>query len=131
VPLSETPALIGASRGKINFDVNVDQLVYWNDPQGTRDIEFKSQFIGDKSEKTKYITFEPDGVWNNVRMNLEVIFIIAAATGRTLVLPPEYAVYLLAVSQYRGFGDFFPLKTPDFQKRIPYINYGRIHSIGR
>jgi len=125
LPISDTPALIGASRGKIKCDVNVDSLVYWNDPQGTRDLEFQSPFIGEISGKTKYITFEPDrGGWNNIRMNLEIIFIVAATTGRTLVLPPESPLYLLAADtkdKHRGFGDFFPLKTPEFYKRVPIL----------
>lgn len=47
----------------------------------------------------KYLTFEADrGGWNNIRMSLEIVFIIAAATGRTLVLPPDAPLYLLTVS---------------------------------
>lgn len=103
LPLSETPALIGGSRGHIQCEVDVDELVYWNDPQGTRDVNFQSPFTGkshgDEEQKTKYLTFEPDrGGWNNIRMNLENVFILAAATGRTLVMPPAVPVYLLNVS---------------------------------
>lgn len=43
-PANETPALDGASRAHIECDVNVDSLAYWNDPQGTRDVNFKSPF---------------------------------------------------------------------------------------
>lgn len=43
-PASETPALDGASRAHIECDINVDSLAYWNDPQGTRDVNFKSPF---------------------------------------------------------------------------------------
>ena len=43
-PTSETPALVGAKRGHIDCDVNVDSLAYWNDPQGARDISFDSPF---------------------------------------------------------------------------------------
>ena len=106
LPLSETPALVGGSRGHIQCEVDVDELVYWNDPQGTRDVNFQSPFTGkshggDGEEKTKYLTFEPDrGGWNNIRMNLENVFILAAATGRTLVMPPAVPVYLLTVSSW-------------------------------
>jgi hypothetical protein len=49
---------------------------------------------------TKYISFSPDrGGWNNIRMSMEIIFVIAAASGRTLVLPPEQPLYLLHVSR--------------------------------
>jgi len=43
-PLLETPALVGAKRGHIECDVNVDSLAYWNSPQGVRDMEFHSPF---------------------------------------------------------------------------------------
>lgn len=43
-PANETPAVAGASRAHIECDVNVDSLAYWNDPQGTRDVDFKSPF---------------------------------------------------------------------------------------
>lgn len=38
------------------------------------------------------------GGWNNIRMCMEIIFIFAAATGRTLVMPPDQPLYLLHVS---------------------------------
>lgn len=43
-PMSETPALVGAKRGKITCDVNVDSLAYWNDPTGEKDQNFESPF---------------------------------------------------------------------------------------
>ena len=39
------------------------------------------------------------GGWNNIRMSLEIVMIIAAASGRTLVLPPDAPLYLLTVSE--------------------------------
>lgn len=122
-PSSETPALDGSSRAHIECDVNVDSLAFWNDPQGTRDVNYKSPFaikvrnsgtVCDERRRgshvftffmftqddTKYISFSPDrGGWNNVRMSMEIIFVIAAASGRTLVLPPEQPLYLLHVSR--------------------------------
>ena len=47
LPMSETPALIGASKGIIECDVDVNSLVYWNDPQGSRDINYVSPFVGE------------------------------------------------------------------------------------
>lgn len=109
LPMEQTPALIGASRGHIKCDVDVDTLVYWNDPQGDRDRNFQSPFaVPSASGKPKYITFEPDrGGWNNIRMNLETVFIFAAATGRTLVLPPAAPLYLMNVSK-----KWVPTTTP-------------------
>ena len=44
----------------------------------------------------KFLLFEPDrGGWNNIRMAAETAMIIAHASGRTLVLPPEEKWYLL------------------------------------
>uniref|UniRef100_A0A7S2W8P9 O-fucosyltransferase family protein n=1 Tax=Eucampia antarctica TaxID=49252 RepID=A0A7S2W8P9_9STRA len=120
--MSQTPALIGARKAKIKCDSNVDYLAYWNDPQGTQDINFKSPFLGDNSSgETKYLAFAPDiGGWNNVRMGLESILVLAAATGRTLVLPPNKAIYLM--NTVRGFGDFLTLHNPEFLKKVPIIS---------
>jgi hypothetical protein len=55
---------------------------------------------------------------------MEIIFVIAAATGRTLVLPPKEPLYRLGAdkeNRQRGFADFFPLDTPEFSKRIKTI----------
>lgn len=73
--MEKTPALVGASRGKISCDVDVDSLVYWNVPQGKRDREFVSPF---RSDKRQYITFWQDGGrFNNIRMGFEIIMVYA------------------------------------------------------
>lgn len=52
------------------------------------------------------------GGWNNIRMQMELVLVLAYATGRTLVLPPDQPMYLL--NQGKGhqkahsFADFFP-----------------------
>jgi len=93
--------ILGSKRGHIECDVDVDDLVYWNDRQGYRDLEFVSPFHHGYTDKNavKYVTFEPDrGGWNNMRMSMEIMFVFAAATGRTIVLPPSQPLYLLNVS---------------------------------
>eukprot|EP00537_Pseudo-nitzschia_pungens_P010966 CAMPEP_0172397068 /NCGR_PEP_ID=MMETSP1061-20121228/28798_1 /TAXON_ID=37318 /ORGANISM="Pseudo-nitzschia pungens, Strain cf. pungens" /LENGTH=1135 /DNA_ID=CAMNT_0013129133 /DNA_START=138 /DNA_END=3545 /DNA_ORIENTATION=+ len=124
-PKEETPALDGASRGTIQCDLNVDSMAYWNDPQGTKDEKFVSPFSTNDSAE-KYISFSTDrGGWNNVRMSMEIIFVIAAATERTLVLPPREPLYRLnadTAHKERGFADFFPLGTPEFAKRVKIIS---------
>lgn len=79
LPLDQTPALIGASRGSVRCDVDVSNLVYWNDPQGIRDVDFVSPFRKLTSGgKTPYITFWQDpGRFNNIRMSLEIILVFA------------------------------------------------------
>jgi len=121
----QTPALVGAAKGSISCDINADSLVYWNDPQGQRDISFKSPFSS-KGKTKKYLTFEPDhGGWNNMRMSLEIMFVIAAATERILVLPPDQTMYLLNQDSQRatrGFADFFNLKSNKaLDKRLEII----------
>lgn len=120
LPFEETPALIGARRGHIKCDVNVDDLAYWNNPQGLRDDEFVTHF---KEPTDRYISFEPDpGGWNNIRMSMEVIFVLAAATGRTLVLPPRAPMYLLGDGSQnaRSFGNFFPINE-ELKKKVNVI----------
>lgn len=125
-PMDQTPAVVGAQRAHIECDVNVDSLAYWNDPQSPRDQAFVSPFAAEGDEK--YISFSPDpGGWNNIRMSMEIIFVIAAATGRTLVLPPKEPLYLLRHAKkgdlrHRGFADFYPLQGVEFQKRVKVIS---------
>uniref|UniRef100_A0A7S1FL83 Uncharacterized protein n=1 Tax=Corethron hystrix TaxID=216773 RepID=A0A7S1FL83_9STRA len=59
LPLEQTPAVVGAERGHINCEIDVDKLAYWNDPRGKRDAEFVSEYRVPEGE-TRYITFEPD-----------------------------------------------------------------------
>ena len=57
-------------------------------------------------------------------MSMEIIFVIAAVTGRTLVLPPREPLYRLRADKdnvFRGFADFFPLDDIEFNKRVKII----------
>ena len=113
-PLELTPALVGARRAHIECDLPVDSLAYWNDPIGERDLNYETPYKPKlEPGRVQYITFTPDrGGWNNVRMSMEIIFVLAAATGRTLVLPPKEPLYLLVrcliwPSPYLGSKFFF------------------------
>ncbi|GAX18600.1 hypothetical protein FisN_10Hh193 [Fistulifera solaris] len=71
---------------------DASEMIYWRDI--TTDAAYTSPFYNSKA--TKYLTFEPDkGGWNNVRMNLETVIVMAHAMGRTLVMPPSQEYYLL------------------------------------
>ncbi len=59
------------------------------------------------------------GGFNNIRMSLENIIVFAAATGRTLVLPPPEQIYLL--SGVRSLADFFPFLSESFKRRVDVI----------
>ena len=136
-PMEQTPAVVGAKRAHVECDVNVDSIAYWNSPTGKFDETFQSPFAYNNAdadgqnqpsnEEEKYISFAADrGGWNNVRMSMEIIFVVAAATGRTLVLPPKEPLYLLHAdkgSKYRGFADFFPIHTEAFRKRVKVISF--------
>lgn len=118
LPFDQTPALVGAKRGHIQCDVDVDDLAYWNSPQGLRDEEFETFY---KNPPNRYLTFSPDpGGWNNIRMAMELTFVLAAATGRTLVLPPDAPMYLLGdgTANARSFAHFFPIEDAAFKKRV-------------
>ena len=85
----------GSKRGKVHCDSDVSSLVsYWNNPLSDADREFQSPFLNNPSSndvinsETRYLSFEPDkGGWNNIRMEFEIMVVLAAATGRTLILP--------------------------------------------
>ena len=155
-PMKDTPALIGAKRGTVECDTNVDAMAYWNNPQGKRDEEFVTPFgLSGSDSKPKYLVFTPDkvtclcivsayliktqtlcltldlvfyfykqGGFNNVRMSFEIIFIIAAALDRILVLPPEQPMYLLRnddLKKHRGLDGFFDMDGDDYKGRVKYM----------
>jgi GDP-fucose protein O-fucosyltransferase len=132
LPFSQTPALWGAQRGHIICDSPIDQndLAYWNDPVGIRDLQFQTPFISVNQKKNKlssptesFLSFQPDpGGWNNVRMSFESMVVFAAATGRTLILPPRAPFYLLAWGKEgaRTYGNFWSMSS--LERRIPIIS---------
>lgn len=97
------------------------EIIYWKDVPG--DIEFESPITPHHGiHHDRYISFEYDnGGWNNVRMSLECLIVVAHATGRTLVVPPQQHLYLLGQTHKdkhdkkahdeMGFEDFFDIPT--------------------
>ena len=57
-------------------------------------------------------------------MQMELVLVFAAATGRTLVLPPDQPMYLLHHGQghqkHHNFADFFPFEV--IRQRLPVIS---------
>jgi hypothetical protein len=69
-------------------------MVYWQEIKS--DSLYMSPFkkinleYTKSTQKTRYLTFEPDGGgWNNIRMSMESVIALAIAMGRTLVMPPQ------------------------------------------
>ena len=153
MPPNQTPALVGARRGHINCkdthpaveSVISSMLAFWNDPVGTRDYNaglpnvISHPFImpplsmeeakTPKISRRRYLTFETDaGGWNNIRMSFENTVVLAAAMGRTVVLPPEQTMYLLSSTlgknnsrKERGLFDYYNFNM-DLQRRVPIIS---------
>jgi len=115
----------GARPGRVRCDGDPDRevygrLAYWDDPRSDRDRAMAASpppFSRDPAaaedesgeavvRRKRYLSFEPDcGGWNNIRMEFETMVVIAAATGRTLVMPPDSPLYLLtkdAKSKHRS-----------------------------
>ena len=58
-------------------------------------------------------------------MSFEIIFLISAALGRILVLPPEQPMYLLrndGRKKHRGLDGFFDMDGNDYKKRVKYMS---------
>lgn len=105
------------------------EMVYWEDipadsewispfhPIRTSSTQGQGGVSGGQQWEEKYLTFEPDkGGWNNIRMAMETVLVMAAGMGRTLVLPPEKGMYLLKKGQGKQkntftFHDFFELDS--------------------
>jgi len=86
------------------------EMIYWEDIP--KDAQYVSPFACDE-KSPKYLTFEPDFAgWNNVRMAMETATVLAQATGRILVLPPEQTIASLGDDSKQAnnqftFKDFF------------------------
>jgi len=120
----------GSERGHVECDdPDISHIVsYWNDPRSDFDRTFQSPFLtyppssssghdttainnNQQEERTRYLSFEPDcGGWNNIRMEFEIMVVLASATNRTLILPPDNPLYLLyrdKSNKHRGIQKFF------------------------
>lgn len=99
------------------------EIIYWRRVPG--DWTYESPVTPHHDEHhEKYITFQYDaGGWNNIRMGMEILIVVAHAMGRTVVMPPPQRLYLLGQAHHDkdkgktvkaptyGFEDFFNLET--------------------
>jgi hypothetical protein len=97
------------------------EVIYWKIVPG--DASYESPITPHHADHhDKYLTFEYDaGGWNNVRMGMECLLVVAHAMGRTLVVPPQQHLYLLGQTHKdkhdskahdeMGFEDFFDLEV--------------------
>lgn len=104
---------------KCNGSYVDSEIIYWKIVPGDR--SFESPITPHHADHhDKYLSFEYDaGGWNNVRMGMECLLVVAHAMGRTLVVPPQQHLYLLGVNHQdkgdqaphdeMGFEDFFDL----------------------
>jgi hypothetical protein len=116
-----TEAVQGEQRGKLlcNGTLVDSEVIYWKLVGG--DSEYESPVTPHHSEHDdRYLTFAYDGGgWNNVRMGVECVIVMAHAMGRTLVIPPQQHLYLLdkthkdhheeTAHDEMGFDDFFDI----------------------
>lgn len=104
---------------KCNGEYIDSEIIYWKRVKGDRHYESPITPHHD-NHHDKYLTFEYDhGGWNNVRMALECVLVVAHATGRNLVIPPQQHLYLLGATHKdkhdkeahdeMGFADFFDI----------------------
>ena len=95
------------------------EVIYWRIVPG--DAHYESPITPHHGlHHDRYLSFEYDqGGWNNVRMSLECLIVVAHAMGRTLVIPPQQHLYLLGATHQdkhdtkahdeMGFEDFFDI----------------------
>ena len=104
------------------------EIIYWKVVPGDRTYESPiTPHHADHHDK--YLTFEYDqSGWNNMRMAMEILLMVAHATGRTIVAPPPQHLYLLSVKHKHhgemnyhfktGFEDFYDLELLKSQQGL-------------
>lgn len=104
------------------------EIIYWKVVPGDRTYESPiTPHHADHHDK--YLTFEYDqSGWNNMRMAMECLLVVAHATGRTIVAPPPQHLYLLSEKHkhhgeknfhYKtGFEDFYDLELLKSQQGL-------------
>eukprot|EP00986_Skeletonema_menzelii_P005115 scaffold1811_cov145-Skeletonema_menzelii.AAC.6 len=116
-PVHDLAGLSCSDHGGPSDDL-AKEMIYWSDIPS--DDKFVSP-IGANSDKRKYLTFEPDGGgFNNIRMSMETMIVMAHAMSRTLVMPPSQGMYLLRKDRGKqrvhfSFDDFYHLEQVGYE----------------
>eukprot|EP00985_Skeletonema_marinoi_P018595 scaffold10417_cov137-Skeletonema_marinoi.AAC.19 len=114
-PVHDLAGLSCSDHGGPSDDL-AKEMIYWSDIPS--DDAFVSP-IGANSKKRKYLTFEPDGGgFNNIRMSMETMIVMAHAMSRTLVMPPSQGMYLLrkgSGKKHFSFDDFYHLEQVGYE----------------
>lgn len=107
-----------AAFGGPDDEIAAKEMMYWSDIPSDSDYVSPFKRNNDlKGGSIQYMTFEPDGGgWNNIRMAMETVVVMAHAMGRTLVMPPAQGMYLLRKDRNKqqtdfSFADFFHLES--------------------
>lgn len=123
----ESPKEEGSERRgllKCNGKLVDSEVIYWKIVPG--DNVFESPITPHHGlHHDRYLSYEYDeGGWNNIRMGMECLIVLAHAMGRTLIIPPPQHLYLLnkghvdpsgKEKRQMGFEDFFDLSLLETQ----------------
>jgi len=121
------PTSAKASSQRVSFPSQCTSSIanlikFWKDGEGDEGAETFTSPLRSTSGKSaplldqRYVVFQSDlGGWNNIRMALETVIMIALVTGRILVLPPPAVLYLLHMNKkwdtnFSGVEEFVDFK---------------------
>ncbi|CAM9100150.1 unnamed protein product [Chrysoparadoxa australica] len=100
----------------------INDISYWHkDPSQVWD--YKAPY-GVTEKEPKYVSFEVDAAgWNNRRLSFENLFVFAAVTGRTLVMPEKMHIPMMGKSML-DFQSFYPLHLAHEAGVVEIISVG-------
>jgi hypothetical protein len=132
-PISENPPALEhpqesvERRGLLTCDGKLvdSEVIYWKIVPG--DDVYESPITPHHGlHHDRYLSYEYDeSGWNNIRMGMECLIVLAHAMGRSLVIPPPQHLYLLnkghvdssgKEKRQMGFEDFFDLSLLEKQR---------------
>jgi len=105
-----------SARSPVTSDlVSADALYYWRHQK----VKAVNTAYWPRAKSDRFLAFKSwHAGFNNERISLELAFVFAGLTNRTLVLPPSYRHYNLNQFMYEKFFEF-----EDMNKAMPVIAY--------